>query len=321
MPESEHPEVDGSDYSRLLAGHLGHLTSSQEKSLETFKQSLHKADLYNPRADDNGRPSHDDTTLLRFLRARKFDVDKAHVQFAETSSWRAEHDVDNLYATFDPEEMESAKRFYPRWTGRRDKLGIPVYVYRLASLEPLSKEIFAVKPERRYQRIVALWEFMGRFSHPLCSHLPRPTSPTPICSTVSIIDFDSVSFKSLWSLRGHLQEASALATANYPETLHTIAVVNTPSFFPTVWGWIKNWFDEGTRNKVHVLGRDPGPELRKFIDNENIPKAYGGELDFKFEDEPNLDQAARDVVGEMPKGPVTFWNGVVVRPREGKFAS
>lgn len=77
----------------------------------------------------------------------------------------------NLYATFDPEEMESAKRFYPRWTGRRDKvlyetltinsphtkhrcqLGIPVYVYRLASLEPLSTEIFAVKPQRRYQRM------------------------------------------------------------------------------------------------------------------------------------------------------------------------
>jgi len=239
MSELQPPDIDETDYSRLLAGHIGHLTLSQEKSLETFKQSLHKADLYNPKADEGGCPSHDDTTLLRFLRARRFDVGKAHRQFADTANWRAEHDVENLYATFDPEEMESAKRFYPRWTGRRDKLGIPVYVYRLASLEPLSKEIFAVKPERRYQRIVALWEFMARFTHPLCSYLPHSTSPTPICSTVSIIDFDNVSFKSLWNLRGHLQEASALATANYPETLHTIAVVNAPSFFPTVWGWVK----------------------------------------------------------------------------------
>lgn len=132
-----------------------------------------------------------------------------------------------------------------------------MYVYRLASLEPLSKEIFAVKPERRYQRMyidclhpifvslsdsfcrVALWELMGQFTLPLCSNLPHSTSPTPICSAVSIIDFDNVSFKSLWNLRGHLQEASTLATANYPETLQAIAVVNAPSFFPTVWGWIK----------------------------------------------------------------------------------
>jgi len=70
-----------------------------------------------------------------------------------------------------------------------------------------------------------------------------------------------------------------------------------------------------------VLGRDPGPELRKFIDNENIPKAYGGELDFKFEDEPNLDQAAKDVIVEMPKGPVIFRDGAIVKPHEGKFIS
>ena len=132
-----------------------------------------------------------------------------------------------------------------------------MHVYRLASLEPLSKEILAVKPERRYQRMyvhcldptlmllsdsfrrLALWEFVGQFTHALCSHLPHSTSPTPICSVFTIIDFDNVSFKSLWSLRGHLQEASMLATANYPETLHAIAIVNSPSFFPTVWGWIK----------------------------------------------------------------------------------
>lgn len=96
--------------------------------------------------------------------------------------------------------------------------------------------------------------------------------------------------------------------------------MNAPSFFPTVWGWIKNWFDEGTRNKVHVLGQNPGPELRKFIDNENIPKAYGGELDFNFEDEPNLDQDAKDLIEEMPKGPVIFQDGVVVKPHEGRFA-
>lgn len=68
-----------------------------------------------------------------------------------------------------------------------------------------------------------------------------------------------------------------------------------------------------------MLGRNPGPELRKFIDNENIPKAYGGELNFNFEDEPNLDQDARDVIGEMPKGPVIFQDGVVVKPQEGTF--
>jgi len=58
----------------------------------------------------------------RFLRARKFDAPKAHKQFAATEAWRHKHDVANLYAAFDPDELESSKRFYPRWTGRRDKV-------------------------------------------------------------------------------------------------------------------------------------------------------------------------------------------------------
>jgi hypothetical protein len=56
---------------------------------------------------------------------------------------------------------------------------------------------------------------------------------------VSIIDLKDISFGSIWSLRNHLQEASRLATDNYPETLGTIAIVNSPAFFPTVWGWVK----------------------------------------------------------------------------------
>ena len=46
-----------------LAGHLGNLTTEQEKSLETFKESLAKAGLYTP-AIDGQDASHDDPTLL-----------------------------------------------------------------------------------------------------------------------------------------------------------------------------------------------------------------------------------------------------------------
>jgi hypothetical protein len=56
---------------------------------------------------------------------------------------------------------------------------------------------------------------------------------------MSIIDLGGVTLGTMWSLRHHLQQASELATAHYPETLHTIAVVNAPAFFPTIWSWIK----------------------------------------------------------------------------------
>jgi hypothetical protein len=74
------------------------------------------------------------------------------------------------------------------------------------------------------------------------------------------------------------------------------------------------WFDEGTRNKVFVLGKDPGSTLRNLIDAKDLPKPYGGELDWKYEDEPLLDDVAREVISETPKGPAVFIDGKAVQP-------
>lgn len=144
---------------------------------------------------------------------------------------------------------------------RPGKNGLPIYVYRIGSLESVEKELSADPPERRYQRMyvpkenkkfpshinfafphfdsIVLSEFMTRFYFQLCTALPRPSSATPVSSATNIIDLEGVSFGTMWRLRNHLQDASHLAKANYPETISTIAVVNAPSFFPIVWGWIK----------------------------------------------------------------------------------
>jgi len=54
--------------------------------------------------------------------------------------------------------------------------------------------------------------------------------------------------------------------------------------------------------------------LRTLIDVKDLPKAYGGELGWEYTNEPSLDEEARNVIGEMPKGPAVFEDGAVVRP-------
>ncbi|KAJ7644376.1 CRAL/TRIO domain-containing protein [Roridomyces roridus] len=301
-----------SDSFDLFAGHLGHLTPSQESALIAFKAALTDAKLY-----DAASPTTDDATLLRFLRARGWDTTAALKQFSDAEAWRRKNDVVDLYSTFDADEFENSRRYYPRWTGRRDKNGMPVYVYHLASMDSkIQKELNAVPQSRKYQRIIALYELMTRFIFPLCTHLPHPTHPTPISCVVTIIDLQNISLGSMWSLRGHLAESAKLATANYPETLSTIAVVNAPAFFPTIWGWIKGWFDQGTRNKIHILGKNPAETLLTLIDAENLPKQYGGTLEWSFFSEPNLDDVTKEALGggELPKGPALFVDGAVSRP-------
>lgn len=62
--------------------------------------------------------------------------------------------VDQLYENFSIEDFEDARKYYPRFTGRRDLIGRPVYVYRLASLSgENTRELFKNDDSKRYDRM------------------------------------------------------------------------------------------------------------------------------------------------------------------------
>ncbi|QRV79240.1 phosphatidylinositol/phosphatidylcholine transfer protein SFH7 [Ceratobasidium sp. AG-Ba] len=287
------------------------LDQKQTQALDELKQTLEKSGEYTP-AKDGSDPSHSDATLIRFLRARRYSPTNAAQHFRNVEKWRAEHDVDNLYETgFDVTEFEDMKKVYPRWTGRRDKRGLPLYVYQLSALTPdVMKQLGATPPERRYQRIIALYEYMLNFAFSLCTALPPPESasdsvvPSHIAQATTIIDMQDTTLRQLIKFRSHLQEASTLATANYPETLGMIFVVGAPGWWSTVWGWVKGWFDEQTRAKVHIL---PNPltkdnDLFKSVPMSSLPKQYGGELPWEYTDDPLLDEPETELLRRAGMG-------------------
>lgn len=133
-------------------------------------------------------------------------------------------------------------------------------------------------------RLFALYENLTRFSQPFATQLTDRESPdVPITLSTNIVDVSGVGLKQFWNLKGHMQAASQLATAHYPETLDRIFIIGAPFFFSTVWGWIKRWFDPITVSKIFILSQaEVLPTLERFIDRRNIPKKYGGDLDYKF---------------------------------------
>lgn len=80
------------------------------------------------------------------------------------------------------------------------------------------------KVPERMLRLFALYENLLNFVMPLCSALPRPHPETPIVASNNIVDVSGVGLKQFWNLKGHMQDASVLATAHYPETLDRIFV-------------------------------------------------------------------------------------------------
>ena len=98
---------------------------------------------------------------------------------------------------------------------------------------------------------------------------------------------------------------STLGLTNIPQ------IIGAPAFFPTVWGWIKRWFDPITVSKIFILSSaNVYPTLSQYIDPENIPKKYGGKLDFNWGDmphlEPEIESQIRWVNPSVQNGKNTF---------------
>lgn len=66
----------------------GGLTQSQHDTLTKFREILSEQGLLRKRDDDH--------TLLRFLRARGFDIPKAKAMFEVMLEWRAEIGADTI---------------------------------------------------------------------------------------------------------------------------------------------------------------------------------------------------------------------------------
>ncbi|KAJ4265087.1 hypothetical protein NW762_005333 [Fusarium torreyae] len=290
-------------------GHLGHLTQKQEDAFIQLKKVLEERGLYKP-----GPPaSHDDPLILRYLRARRWSVEDAYTQFKETEDWRKANDLDVLYDTIELNAYDFSRRLYPQWTGRRDRRGIPLYVFEVKTLDSktvheyekvgasstFSKAKSDGKTPSGLLRLFALYENLTRFNMPFCTQLlDREFPEVPITLSTNIVDISGVGLKQFWNLKQHMQAASQLATAHYPETLDRIFVIGAPAFFSTVWGWIKRWFDPITVSKIFILGsHEVKTVLEQYIEPRNIPKKYGGELDYNF--------------GELGN-PDPTWDGVVV---------
>lgn len=307
-------------------GHLGHLTDTESQALAEFKVLVAKDGCYTP----GPPPSHDDQSLLRFLRARRWVPQDALQQFKETEEWRSATRLDLLYDTIEVEAYEQSRAMYPQWTGRRDKRGIPVYLFEIRHLDTKEVAAYEKAADDTYSRahadgstppkllrLFALYENLTRFAQPLCSEMPdRPHPQTPITLSTNIVDISGVSLRQFWNLKSHMQAASTLATAHYPETLDRIFIIGAPFFFPTVWGWVKRWFDPITVSKIFILGpAEVFPVLNSFMEVENIPKQYGGKLEFGWRDQPNLDPKIKERAtwesgfDTFPKGPV-LWKAI-----------
>jgi len=250
----------------IQPGRVGNLTKEQTEALAQFKSTLTEKQVFKSE-------KHDDHLLLRFLRARKFDVQRATEMFVACEKWREEKKVDEIFATFKYEEAEQVNAIYPRFYHKTDKAGRPIYIEILGSLD-LETLFKLTTRERLENHFIYEYEKLCRVRLPKCSEAIGHHVET----SCTILDLKNCSVMQALKIRDMLKLIVEIGQNYYPETMGMTFIINAPWLFDTVWNIVKMWLDEVTVNKIRIFraGKDYSASLFEFIDPQNLPFRLGG---------------------------------------------
>ncbi|XP_023548417.1 phosphatidylinositol/phosphatidylcholine transfer protein SFH9 isoform X3 [Cucurbita pepo subsp. pepo] len=240
--------------------------AGEEDSVNKFRQALIARDLLPARFDDYH-------TMLRFLKARKFDMDKALNMFTEMLSWRKDNNIDTIMQDFIYDEYEEVQRYYPHGYHGVDKGGRPVYIERLGKIEP-GKLMNVTTIDRFLKYHVQGFEKLFAEKFTACSIAAK----RHIYCTTTILDVQGLNFMSFGKLAHDLvMRMQKIDGDNYPETLNQMYIVNAGSGFKFLWNTARTFLDPRTTAKIHVLGSKFQNKLLEVIDSRQLPDFLGGD--------------------------------------------
>ncbi|XP_061567694.1 SEC14-like protein 1 [Cololabis saira] len=267
-PNSSTELVAGSPDDKLDADYirryLGDLTPLQESCLIRLRQWLqetHKGKI--PK----------DQHILRFLRARDFNLDKAREFLCQSLTWRKQHQVDFLLDTW--EHPQLLQDYFTGAWHHHDKDGRPLYVLRLGQMDTKGL-VRALGEEVLLRQVLSINEEGLRRCEENTRVFGRPIS----CWTC-LMDLEGLNMRHMWrpGVKALLRVIEVVE-ANYPETLGRMFIVRAPRVFPVLWTLVSPLIDENSRKKFLVYaGNDyQGPGgLEDYIDRGIIPDFLRGD--------------------------------------------
>jgi hypothetical protein len=243
-------------------GFPGFLTDAEKSALEQLRILL-EASGYTERIDDS--------TLLRFLRARKFDVMKAKEMYDACEKWRSEFGTNTILTDFQYTEKPIVAKYYPQYYHKTDKDGRPVYIEELGSVN-ITEMYKITTQERMLKNLVWEYESFANYRLPACSR----KAGSLIETSCTILDLKGISITAASQVLSYVREASIIGQNYYPERMGKFYLINAPFGFSTAFRLFKPFLDPVTVSKIFILGSSYKKELLAQIPAENLPVKFGG---------------------------------------------
>ena len=261
-------EIKVNSTDEKASGFYDQLNQTQYDALQKWKGNLISENVL-PNLDN-----YDDLFLLRFLRARKFDLEKTMEMFKKFLKWRIDMKVDELLQSYELDHLIEIKRLYPHGYHQTDKIGRPVYIelYDKTDVNGLFK---ITTEEEMVKYYIKQYERQIKYIFPACSAVVKK----PVEQSCTILDANGIGITSVFGpIKSFVKIASDIGQDYYPEMLGRMTIVNVGWLFRAVWTMVKGFIDPKTQGKIHLLkSKDTYvAELLSLIDEDKLPSIFGG---------------------------------------------
>lgn len=214
----------------------------------------------------------DDYSLLRFLRARRFNLGDAMKMRTDHLQWRKQRHVDTILQTRPP-RLDLLHKIVPTAHHGEDKEGRPVLYEKLGKCGTTTMAgLFNV--EEFLNLHIYKMEYLCR----RCQESSVKFNKHIEAFTI-VLDLEGVQIDQNSNV--YLTACSQNDNLNYPERVGRLIIVHAPWIFPFLWKIASPFIDARTKAKISIIYGDPSSELLKFIPKETLPKEYGGACECK----------------------------------------
>ncbi|XP_051878630.1 alpha-tocopherol transfer protein [Pristis pectinata] len=202
----------------------------------------------------------EDEFLLKFLRARDFDVDLALKLLSNYHKWRAE--CPEISADLRPLSILGLlKAGYHGVLRSRDSSGSRVLIYKIGHWDP---KLFSVYDVFRVSLIT--------------SELIVKEVKTQQNGVKVIFDLYGWRFAHVWQINSTVaKRIAAVIVDSFPLKVRGIHMINVPVLFHPVFAIITKFLPEKIKDRIHMHGNNYQSSLRKHFSVQILPPEYGGQ--------------------------------------------